>query len=154
MSGEPISAVFHKFEADVDLTTAASELGLRRDQLLAQLGRLDPALATLEGSTVTRDVFKAKFANAVCLLRIGLANDAACRGASSTTGGGVATATCASAFSSSSCGTFKTGQRVSRNGHNFVCANSNCNNCRVTSCAPGGSGCQLGDVWIDEGACR
>jgi len=76
---EPVSNVFHEFEQDVDLRRAAAELGFTRDQLLSQLGRLDPALAPLATSSIKRDVFKAKFAQTVCLLRIGIANDAACR---------------------------------------------------------------------------
>jgi hypothetical protein len=79
VTGEPVSAVFHKFEADVDLAHAAAELGLKPNQLLSQLGRLDPALAPLETAAIQRDVWKAKFANTVCLLKIGIANDAACR---------------------------------------------------------------------------
>jgi hypothetical protein len=87
ITAEPISTVFHKFEADVDLVHAATELGLKRDQLLAQLGRLDPALAPLETGAITRDTFKAKFAQTVCLLKIGIANDAACRGTTGSTTG-------------------------------------------------------------------
>jgi cytochrome c len=85
---EPIGAVFDKFDEDVDLAHAAAELGVQPKQLLTQLGRLDPALAPLEVSTVKRDTWKAVFANTVCLLKIGLANDGACRGSS-----GVSTST-------------------------------------------------------------
>jgi hypothetical protein len=88
VTGEPISAVFHKFEDDVDLAHAAAELGLKPAQLLSQLGRLDPSLAPLETGTVKRDAFKATFANTVCLLQIGIANDAACRGAGAGAGSG------------------------------------------------------------------
>jgi hypothetical protein len=76
---EPVSAVFHKFEQDVDLATAASELGFTANQLLSQLGRLNPDLAPLATGAIKRDVFRARFAQTVCLLKIGLANDAACR---------------------------------------------------------------------------
>jgi hypothetical protein len=154
VTGEPVSLVFHKFEEDLDLAHAASELGIKRDQLLAQLGRLDPALAPLEVTTVQRDVFKAKFANTVCLLKIGIADDPACRGTSTTTGGAPGVATCAAPFSTTNCRTFNTGQRVSRNGHNWICANVNCNNCQNASCAPGGTGCPSGSVWRDDGVCR
>ncbi len=154
MTGEPVSVVFHKFEEDLDLAHAASELGIKRDQLLAQLGRLDPALAPLEVTSVQRDVFKAKFANTVCLLKIGIADDDACRGSTSTTGGGIGTVACAAAFSTLDCGRFNTGQRVSRNGRNWTCLNVNCNACQTASCAPGGVGCSRGTVWRDDGACR
>src|SRR5206468_3711946 len=76
---EPVAAVFHKFEQDVDLNTAASELGFTARQLLSQLGRLNPDLAPLATGVIKRDVFRARFAQTVCLLNIGLANDAACR---------------------------------------------------------------------------
>ena len=76
---EPVAAVFHKFEQDVDLNTAASELGFTSRQLLSQLGRLNPDLAPLATGVIKRDVFRARFAQTVCLLNIGLANDAACR---------------------------------------------------------------------------
>ncbi len=76
---EPVSTSFHEFEQDVDLRRAAAELGFTRDQLLSQLGRLDPALAPLATGSIKRDVFKAKFAQAVCLLRVGITKDAACQ---------------------------------------------------------------------------
>jgi hypothetical protein len=76
---EPVSAVFHRFEGDVSLKGAASELGVTAEQLLTQLGRLDPSLAPLATATVKRDVFRVVFAQTVCLLKIGLANDRACR---------------------------------------------------------------------------
>jgi len=76
---EPVSSVFHKFEQDVDLNVAASELGFTARQLLSQLGRLNPDLAPLATGSIKRDVFRQRFAQTVCLLNIGLANDAACR---------------------------------------------------------------------------
>ena len=79
VTGEPTGLVFHRFEQDVDLTTAASELGFTARQLQAQLGRLNPDLAPLATGTIKRDTFRARFAQTVCLLNIGLANDAACR---------------------------------------------------------------------------
>jgi len=79
VAGEPTGLVFHRFEQDVDLTTAASELGFTARQLQAQLGRLNPDLAPLATGAIKRDTFRARFAQTVCLLNIGLANDAACR---------------------------------------------------------------------------
>jgi hypothetical protein len=76
---EPVSAVFHQFDEDVDLTHAAAELGVSPNQLITQLGRLDPGLAPLVSTSIKRVVFKAAFAQTVCLLKIGLANDVACR---------------------------------------------------------------------------
>jgi serine/threonine-protein kinase len=79
VTAEPVAAVFHKFEQDVDLNTAASELGFTSRQLLSQLGRLNPDLAPLATGAIKRDVWRARFAQTVCLLNIGRTNDAACR---------------------------------------------------------------------------
>jgi serine/threonine-protein kinase len=79
VTAEPVAAVFHKFEQDVDLNTAASELGFTARQLLSQLGRLNPDLAPLATGAIKRDVWRQRFAQTVCLLNIGRANDAACR---------------------------------------------------------------------------
>jgi hypothetical protein len=84
---EPVSTVFHKFDEDVDLKHAATELGVSSDQLLTQLGRLDPGLAPLVSGKVKREVFKAAFAQTVCLLKVGIARDPACgTGGSNVTG--------------------------------------------------------------------
>jgi hypothetical protein len=62
----------------VDLKRAAAELGIAPQTLLRELGGLDPALAPLGYTTVKRDTFRDNFAETVCLLNIGLADDAAC----------------------------------------------------------------------------
>lgn len=92
VTAEPVSSVFHKFDEDVDLKHAAAELGVSSEQLLTQLGRLDPGLAPLVSGKVKREVFRASFAQTVCLLKVGIARDAACgTGGSTVTGTGGST---------------------------------------------------------------
>jgi chitodextrinase len=66
--------------------------------------------------------------------------------------------TCAAAYVQSSCNTlpYVTGVKVSNAGHNYTCANNNCENCAVDSrCGPGGTGCPWGDSnWTDNGTCK
>jgi tetratricopeptide (TPR) repeat protein len=73
---EPIAALAERFEAEVDLTHAAAELGLLPAALLRGLER-SPDLARqlgplkVEGGTVQRQVFVASFEGAVRALRLG-----------------------------------------------------------------------------------
>jgi hypothetical protein len=61
---------------------------------------------------------------------------------------------CRPAYLSSDCPSYVVGSQVSRNGHNYTCANTNCENCGSNnSCAPGASGCPWGNVWTDNGSC-
>ncbi|MEM9460284.1 MAG: hypothetical protein AAGF11_39280 [Myxococcota bacterium] len=75
---EPIFAVYAKWEAPVDLKRAAAELGVAPNALLSQLGQLDPTYAPLLNAVIDRDTFEAKFAESVCLLNLGEADDPAC----------------------------------------------------------------------------
>jgi mono/diheme cytochrome c family protein len=75
---EPILDVFERFESNVDLKRAAAELGITPQALLRELGGLDPALAPLGYGTVKRTTFRDHFAESVCLLKLGLADDPAC----------------------------------------------------------------------------
>jgi tetratricopeptide (TPR) repeat protein/mono/diheme cytochrome c family protein len=73
---EPVAALADRFEAEVDLTAAAAELGLPPAALLRGLER-SPDLARrlgplkVEGGTVQRQVFVAAFEDAVQALRLG-----------------------------------------------------------------------------------
>ncbi|MBX3157813.1 MAG: hypothetical protein KF773_17730 [Deltaproteobacteria bacterium] len=63
---EPISLVTLRFEAELDLHTAAAELGLTADELAARLVRTDTLRRTLgglqsRGGTVKRDAWSAAF---------------------------------------------------------------------------------------------
>jgi mono/diheme cytochrome c family protein len=78
MPAEPIITVFNEFDENVDLKRAAAELSVRPEVLLAELGGLDPGLSPLAYTSVKRDVFREAFAETVCRLNIGLADDAAC----------------------------------------------------------------------------
>jgi hypothetical protein len=62
---------------------------------------------------------------------------------------------CRPIYQASNCATFQVGTQVSRNNHNYACANTNCKNCEASSaCAPGASGCPWGNVWTDKGSCN
>src|SRR5579859_3218919 len=75
-------------------------------------------------------------------------------GTANVCGGGGGTK-CAVAYSQGSCLSYQQGAEVSSAGHNWTCANANCENCAgYASCAPGGSGCPWGPVWTDDGACN
>jgi hypothetical protein len=68
---EPVSAAFVAFEAPVDLTRAAAEFWLPVDELQTKLGLLPNELAPLADGSVSREVFSANFAEAVCQLALG-----------------------------------------------------------------------------------
>jgi hypothetical protein len=75
---EPIIEVFDRFEANVDLNQAAAELGIEPKDLLSSLGQLNPALSPLQTGSIKRETFRDLFAETVCLLNLGLADDSAC----------------------------------------------------------------------------
>ncbi|MEM9462592.1 MAG: c-type cytochrome domain-containing protein [Myxococcota bacterium] len=76
--GEPIMEVFTNFEDTVDLARAAAELGIEPDALSLQLGKLDPTYAPLASGSIARDTFEDRFAESVCILNIGVADDPEC----------------------------------------------------------------------------
>ena len=62
---------------------------------------------------------------------------------------------CATPYSQSNCLAYSPGQTISYGGHNWTCADYNCNNCAsVSVCAPGGTSCPWGNVWMDDGFCN
>jgi uncharacterized protein YjbI with pentapeptide repeats len=68
---------------------------------------------------------------------------------------GGSSSTCAAAYSKTMCPSLAVNQKVSRNGHNYTCANLNCQQCGgTTACEPGNTGCPWGAVWIDNGTCN
>jgi hypothetical protein len=72
--------------------------------------------------------------------------------------GGGGGGSCAPAYDQAHCNNtaplYDTGSQVSKNSHNYTCANSNCRMCTsYASCEPGGSGCPWGAVWTDNGSC-
>jgi len=72
VASEPVYFVFSKFDNNVDLERAAAEFGVSPESLSPQLGELDPTYAPLNGGTIPRDTFEAKFAESVCLLKLGV----------------------------------------------------------------------------------
>ncbi|MGH1344215.1 MAG: c-type cytochrome domain-containing protein [Nannocystales bacterium] len=75
---EPTITAYSLFDANISLSQAAAELGITPDALLSQLGGLDPSFAPLASGTITREAFEDKFAETVCDLGLGLADDPLC----------------------------------------------------------------------------
>jgi hypothetical protein len=71
---EPIITTFLSFDEDVGLRRAASELGMREDDLASNVGKLSPDLSDLatEGGNVQRKDFTATYAASACILNLGL----------------------------------------------------------------------------------
>src|SRR5205814_8383359 len=74
---EPIMTLTLRYEADVDLPTAAAEAGLKPDEFLARLARTESLARNLgslraAGGTVQRQVFIQTFADVVREMRHGL----------------------------------------------------------------------------------
>lgn len=72
---EPVFAAYLEYDAPIDLRRAAGELwlaDLAEDDLLAAIAGLDDALHPLaDDATVSREVFTANFAAAICALDLG-----------------------------------------------------------------------------------
>jgi mono/diheme cytochrome c family protein len=66
---DPVGATYVRFNADVDLATAAGDLGVTPDELRRELNLLDPSLAVLRDIGVDRDVFHAVFEESLCILQ-------------------------------------------------------------------------------------
>lgn len=72
-ANEPITILTARYEDDLDLRSAAAELGLRPDDLTARLTRSrDLAALTRAGGTIKRDAWQAAFPRIVRALRIGV----------------------------------------------------------------------------------
>jgi hypothetical protein len=67
---DPISDVFLRFDADVDLTTAAGDLFVSAGQLRSALPQLPVAMRALgQGRTLTRDAFADAYLPSLCVLQ-------------------------------------------------------------------------------------
>ena len=67
---DPVAANFRRFNVDVDLQTAAGELGLAPDELEDFLNLLDPRLAPLrDGIGIDRDDFTDVFEESLCIMQ-------------------------------------------------------------------------------------
>ncbi len=72
--GDPVSAVFLRFDADMSLADAAGDLGLAPDDLEANLNLLDPRLTVLRRGTIDRDDFTQLYVASLCVLSTPLEN--------------------------------------------------------------------------------
>lgn len=77
-AAEPITTITLRYEADVDLPTAAAEVGLRPDDLVARIGGTEQLARNLgalkaPGGTVNRQVFLQSFGDIVREFRLGVA---------------------------------------------------------------------------------
>jgi tetratricopeptide (TPR) repeat protein len=73
---EPVAALAGRFEAELDLTLAAAEVGLKPDDFLKGLGQTSPLAKRLgslkvEGGTVQRQVFVDSFEELIALFHMG-----------------------------------------------------------------------------------
>jgi len=67
---DPMSAVFFRFDQDMQLEDAAGELGLSPDELNDNLNILNPALQVLNDGPLDRDDFTQFFVDSLCRLQI------------------------------------------------------------------------------------
>jgi hypothetical protein len=67
---EPASEVFLRFDADVDLATAAGALLVSAEELEDNLALLDPVLSVLDGGRLDRDDFNEVYASSLCILSV------------------------------------------------------------------------------------
>jgi hypothetical protein len=72
---DPVSAIWLQFDADVDLNTAAGDLGLKPSDLKDNLQLVNPALSVLRnGQPIDRDDFTALYIDSLCRLSTLLRN--------------------------------------------------------------------------------
>ena len=76
-SYEPIMAAHLAFNEPIDLRRAAAELGLSKDELLKNVGKLR-GLSKIDRTTVDRETFQVNFAANACLLKLGLTEAIEC----------------------------------------------------------------------------
>jgi hypothetical protein len=62
--------VFLRFDADVDLATAAGALLVSAEELEDNLALLDPVMGVLDGGTMDRDDFNQVYASSLCILSV------------------------------------------------------------------------------------
>jgi hypothetical protein len=67
---DPVDATFLEFDRDVDAATAAAELYVTTEELLSNLGILDPAMGVLDGGQLDRQDFDALYLDSLCVLGV------------------------------------------------------------------------------------
>jgi hypothetical protein len=65
---EPISAVFTRFDRDMNLRDAAGDLGLSVDELEQEINTLEPELQVLKRGSIDRDDFTGFYVASLCEL--------------------------------------------------------------------------------------
>lgn len=68
--GDPLSAVFFRFDQDMRLADAAGDLGLTPEELEENLNIINPALGVLDDGVVDRDDFTQFYVDSLCILQI------------------------------------------------------------------------------------
>ena len=66
---DPVAGSYLRFNLDIDLASAAGELGVTPEDLRDNLNLLDPALITLRQTTVEREDFTASFEESLCIMQ-------------------------------------------------------------------------------------
>jgi mono/diheme cytochrome c family protein len=68
--GDPLSAVFFRFDQDMRLADAAGDLGLTPEELEDNLQILNPVLGVLDDGVIDRDDFTQFYIDSLCILQI------------------------------------------------------------------------------------
>jgi hypothetical protein len=68
--GDPVAGAYLRFNDEVDLTTAAGELGVTEEELRDELNLLDPRLSVLRQATIDREDFTDTFEESLCIMQI------------------------------------------------------------------------------------
>lgn len=66
---DPVAGSYLRFNLDIDLASAAGDLGVTPEDLRDNLNLLDPALITLRQTTVEREDFTASFEESLCIMQ-------------------------------------------------------------------------------------
>ena len=68
--GDPVAGTYLRFNDELDLATAAGELGVTESDLRSNLNLLDPRLSVLRQTTVEREDFSDTFEESLCIMQI------------------------------------------------------------------------------------
>jgi mono/diheme cytochrome c family protein len=67
---DPVAGSYLRFNVDVDLTTAAGDLGVTKEDLEQNLNLLDPELAVLRNISLERESFSDNFEASLCVMQL------------------------------------------------------------------------------------
>jgi hypothetical protein len=68
--GDPVAGAYLRFNDELDLATAAGELGVTAEDLRNDLNLLDPRLSVLRQTTIDRQDFTDAFEESLCIMQI------------------------------------------------------------------------------------